>query len=179
MATTRKKNDWWDTMLYLGFFFLIFIFLYQLLKLWNSSGNLFSGIGQALTNTLATVEAGLSALVTSPFNFVFSLLSALPTFLLNFLGLASAFISGTAGSLIGSSLGSTLGTSAGTTPINVGLGASYSGTLPGTPTNADGPSALQQTISGYASDLGGMALENGFSAGAGDALSGDELSSFF
>lgn len=89
----RSKNSWWDIALYLGVFLLVIVFLYQLLKLWQAGvatiGNIPSALSQAFSNTVAAVEAGLAAAVTSPLGFLSSLFAYFPDFLslaLNFLG---------------------------------------------------------------------------------------------
>lgn len=70
MSKGKKSADWWDTFLYIGCGILIFIFLYQLLKLWNAgqatAANFGQAIAQAAANTVGAIESGFESLVTAP-----------------------------------------------------------------------------------------------------------------
>jgi ABC-type arginine transport system permease subunit len=92
----KKSSSWWDTFLWVGVFILVLMFLYQLLKLWQAGtatvANLGTSIGQALTNTVAAVESGLSGLLTSPAAVFSSLFSSIPdllTLFFSFIGSVS------------------------------------------------------------------------------------------
>jgi hypothetical protein len=126
----KRKTDWWETFLWVGVFFLMLIFLYELLKLWNSTtktvGGLISSIPQALTNAIGTVESGLASLVTSPFTAIANLLDSGPGLLNLVLGFFSSLFLGSFWSDILTAFTSIFGGLA--LPVTTGLGSSASGT---------------------------------------------------
>lgn len=171
MAKSGRKSDWWETMLYLGLFLLIALFLYQLLQLWNkgvaTATNGYQTLSQALSNTLASIETGFANLVTAPATFFSNLFMGFP----NLLNLLISFVSSLAfgdiitnllswaGSIFGGILN--LFSTSGTAPITSGAGANASFS------NTDLIPSVDQTSPGFPS-IGGS-LGN---------LSGGSLSGF-
>lgn len=129
MSKGKSKTDWWDTLLYVGLFFLIGLFLYQLLKLWQSgtatAGTALQSLAQAAANTIAAVENFLSSLVTSPAAAIAAIFDGVPQFLaLLFSFFTTAGIAAGIGSWFGSLFGDLFGSAA---PISTSQGAAYTG----------------------------------------------------
>jgi hypothetical protein len=152
-APPKKKADWTETILWVALFLLVLVFIYELLKIWNSATATLASLGTAITtaasNTVASIESALSGLLTSPSAVLSNIFGAIP----NLLSLATAFFGSlltsiTSGGItgilggIGGAIGSLFGTAL---PITSGAGASTTTTLlpsttgPSTPVNNGTP----------------------------------------
>jgi hypothetical protein len=134
-AKKSSGGDWWETLLWVGVFLLVAIFIYQLLKLWQagvaSASNAATSLGQAFDNTVAAVENGFNNLLTAPATFLQTLFGAVPDLLNLIVNFAQGLFAGDIFSNLAGFFGGVLGSlfASPNAVVTTGLGSSSSGTI--------------------------------------------------